>query len=138
MARMSSTSSLDPRKIGERTWSPVGSISKIGLVPSVAFPPAFSTMYAWNVWISKLVSRFSKNFSIQLLLQKFNQIVDISKIIYNKLMGSKWSNLKTTNSKSMNFLIDVYHDFFFNWQIEKKMLWTDKKFVFFFNYLKQT
>ena len=77
MARMSSTSSLEPRKIGERTWSPVGSISKIGLVPSVAFPPAFSTMYAWNVYISKLVLRFSKNFSIQILFQKLNQIVDI-------------------------------------------------------------
>ena len=49
MARMSSTSSLEPRKIGERTWSPVGSISKIGFVPLLAFPPAFSTMYAWNV-----------------------------------------------------------------------------------------
>ena len=100
MARMSSTSSLEPRKIGERTWSPVGSISKIGLVPSVAFPPAFSTMYAWNVYISKLVLRFSKNFSIQILFQKLNQIVDI----YQKwFITSSWD--QTTEQRSPNLWV---------------------------------
>ena len=30
--------------------------------------------------------------------------------------------------------MNIYYDFFFNWQTEKKHLfWTNKKFVFFFN-----
>ena len=33
-----------------------------------------------------------------------------------------------------NFFMNIYYDFFFNWQTEKKHLfWTNKKFVFFFN-----
>ena len=37
------------------------------------------------------------------------------------------------NSESTNFLINIYYDFFFNWQTERKknMFWTNKKFIFF-------
>ena len=39
-----------------------------------------------------------------------------------------------SDSESTNFWMNMYYDFFFNWQNEKKHLfWTNKKFVFFFN-----
>ena len=46
--RTSSTSSLEPKKMGDRTCNPVGWISRMGLDPSEAFPPAFSTMWAYK------------------------------------------------------------------------------------------
>ena len=41
-----------------------------------------------------------------------------------------------SNSESTIFLTNIYYDFYFNWQTEKKHLFsTNKEFVFFFNYL---
>ena len=40
-----------------------------------------------------------------------------------------------SNSECTIFLTNICYDFFLNWQTEKKLFWTNKKFVFFFNYV---
>jgi hypothetical protein len=43
------------------------------------------------------------------------------------------SNHQTTNSESTNFLTNIYRDFFFNWQTEKKACFGPIRSLFSFS-----